>query len=189
MRRRWSADWIWCRSTSNAAETTACRLIPNGENIAACRASTRGTNFQKPSIRYRLKLFERFTSEFNDLASDYAIKTILLCSRSPNDIDIYTGGLAEMPVKGGIIGPLLTCLIGDQFVRVKKGDSFWYERTQGPQKFTAGKIKMFLSKNSPDKSKTKKYFPQLNFIKSSTHLCRQSSAGTRITWSTRSAML
>lgn len=44
-----------------------------------------------------------------------------------------------MPVKGGIIGPLLTCLIGDQFVRLKKGDSFWYERTEGPQKFTSGR--------------------------------------------------
>lgn len=44
-----------------------------------------------------------------------------------------------MPVKGGIIGPLLTCLIGDQFVRLKKGDSFWYERTTGPQKFSSGK--------------------------------------------------
>lgn len=47
-----------------------------------------------------------------------------------------------MPVKGGIIGPLLTCLIGDQFVRLKKGDSFFYERTEGPQKFTSGKNKV-----------------------------------------------
>lgn len=46
-----------------------------------------------------------------------------------------------MPVKGGIIGPLLTCLIGDQFVRMKKGDSFWYERTKGPQKFSSGRIR------------------------------------------------
>lgn len=63
--------------------------------------------------------------------------------RSPHDVDIYTGGLAEMPVKGGIIGPLLTCLIGNQFLRMKKGDSFWYERTVGPQKFTSGKWKSF----------------------------------------------
>ena len=48
--------------------------------------------------------------------------------RNPQDVDIYTGGLAERPIKGGIIGPLLTCIIGDQFIRIKKGDSFWYER-------------------------------------------------------------
>lgn len=45
-------------------------------------------------------------------------------------------------MKGGIIGPLLTCLIGDQFVRMKKGDSFWYERTVGPQKFTSGRLNL-----------------------------------------------
>lgn len=45
-----------------------------------------------------------------------------------------------MPVKGGIIGPLLTCLIGDQFVRLKKGDAFWYERADSPHSFTAGKL-------------------------------------------------
>lgn len=59
-------------------------------------------------------------------------------SRSPHDVDIYTGALAEYPVKGGIIGPLLTCLIGDQYVRLKKGDSYWYERTRGPQRFSKG---------------------------------------------------
>lgn len=69
------------------------------------------------------------------------IMKIYKISRSPRDVDIYTGGLAEMPVKGGIIGPLLTCLIGDQFVRMKKGDSFWYERTKGPQKFSSGRIR------------------------------------------------
>lgn len=64
---------------------------------------------------------------------------MILFNRSPQDVDIYTGGLAEMPVKGGIIGPLLTCLIGDQFLRLKKGDSFWYERTNGTQIFSSGK--------------------------------------------------
>lgn len=43
-------------------------------------------------------------------------------------MDVYTGGLAERPIKGGIIGPLLTCIISDQFLRLKRGDSFWYER-------------------------------------------------------------
>ena len=74
------------------------------------------------------------------------ILKLKISSRTPQDVDIYTGGLAEKPVKGGIIGPLLTCLIGDQFLRLKRGDSFWYERTNGPQKFTSGKSKLNLLK-------------------------------------------
>lgn len=44
-------------------------------------------------------------------------------------------------MEGAIIGPLLTCLVTDQFLRIKKGDSHWYERPVGPQRFTIGKFK------------------------------------------------
>jgi peroxidase len=60
--------------------------------------------------------------------------------RTPQDVDVYTGGLSEPPVEGGILGPLFTCLLGDQFVRLKEGDSYWYERPIGAQKFTDGMI-------------------------------------------------
>lgn len=42
-------------------------------------------------------------------------------------MDLYTGALSEKPINGSILGPTLTCLILDQFVRVKYGDRFWYE--------------------------------------------------------------
>lgn len=53
-------------------------------------------------------------------------------------MDVYTGALSEPPLNGSIVGPLLSCLISDQFLRLKKGDSHWYERSVGPQKFTNG---------------------------------------------------
>lgn len=59
---------------------------------------------------------------------------------SPENVDIYSGALSEPPVKGGIVGPLMTCLLGDQFVRLKQGDSFWYERKRGPQRFTRDQL-------------------------------------------------
>lgn len=52
---------------------------------------------------------------------------ITLFFRDVNDIDLYTGLLSEIPLNGSILGPTITCLILDQFVRIKHGDRFWYE--------------------------------------------------------------
>ncbi|XP_040171209.1 LOW QUALITY PROTEIN: chorion peroxidase [Anopheles arabiensis] len=60
--------------------------------------------------------------------------------REPANVDVYSGALSEAPVRDGIVGPLLTCLIGDQFLRLKQGDSFWYERRRGPQRFTEAQL-------------------------------------------------
>lgn len=47
-----------------------------------------------------------------------------------DDVDLYTGVLSEKPLEGSILGPTLTCLILDQFLRLKIGDRFWYENSQ-----------------------------------------------------------
>ncbi|MGP1912200.1 MAG: peroxidase family protein [Candidatus Hodgkinia cicadicola] len=60
--------------------------------------------------------------------------------RQVDDVDIYSGALSELPIQGGILGPTLTCLISDQFVRLKQGDSFWYENPFLPQGFTTGNV-------------------------------------------------
>lgn len=57
---------------------------------------------------------------------------------SVDDIDLYTGALAEDP-KGRLLGPTLTCLIADQFYRLKVGDRFWYESSDPTLAFTLGK--------------------------------------------------
>lgn len=53
-----------------------------------------------------------------------------------NDIDLYTGALVEPPLEGSLLGPTATCLIVEQFRRLKYGDRFWYENNIGPQAFT-----------------------------------------------------
>uniref|UniRef100_A0A3Q1H162 Myeloid-specific peroxidase n=1 Tax=Acanthochromis polyacanthus TaxID=80966 RepID=A0A3Q1H162_9TELE len=52
---------------------------------------------------------------------------------TPDNIDIWLGGVAEPFVKGGRVGPLFSCLIAGQFQKIRQGDRLWY---QNPGVFT-----------------------------------------------------
>lgn len=63
-----------------------------------------------------------------------------MSSRSVHDIDLFTGGLAEAPLKGAIVGPTFTCLLATQFHYLKKGDRHWYENDLPPSSFTKDQL-------------------------------------------------
>ncbi|KAF7236992.1 Myeloperoxidase [Varanus komodoensis] len=46
---------------------------------------------------------------------------------TPSNIDLWIGAMAEPFVPQGRVGPLLACLIGLQFRKVRDGDRFWWE--------------------------------------------------------------
>ncbi|WAR22365.1 PLSP-like protein [Mya arenaria] len=57
----------------------------------------------------------------------------------PDDIDLYSGGLAEMLLPGSRMGPTFACINARQFQDVKFGDRFWYENNYPRTGFTFGK--------------------------------------------------
>uniref|UniRef100_A0A3B5RAR6 Myeloid-specific peroxidase n=1 Tax=Xiphophorus maculatus TaxID=8083 RepID=A0A3B5RAR6_XIPMA len=52
---------------------------------------------------------------------------------TPDNIDVWLGGVAEPFVPGGRVGPLFSCLIATQFQRIRQGDRLWF---QNPGVFT-----------------------------------------------------
>ena len=48
------------------------------------------------------------------------------------------GGLLEQPLPGAAVGPTFACLLTDQFVRLKRGDRFWYETGDRRLRFSPG---------------------------------------------------
>ena len=84
-----------------------------------------------------LKKPETFSDLKGDLDPD-ALEAISKLYSSVDDVDLYTGALAEVHKSDGIVGPTFTCLIGEQFERTQKGDTFWYENSDQPGSFTEG---------------------------------------------------
>ncbi|KAH8248259.1 hypothetical protein KR038_009704 [Drosophila bunnanda] len=82
----------------------------------------------------KLHSFQQFPSEVGQkLASVY---------RTPDDIDLWVGGLLEKAVDGGVVGITFAEIIGDQFARFKQGDRYYYEYddTINPGAFTPAQL-------------------------------------------------
>ena len=56
---------------------------------------------------------------------------------TPEDLELFSAGLAENPVPGGLLGPTFTCIIGRQFHNIRVGDR-WVLRvalgSEGPRR-------------------------------------------------------
>lgn len=62
--------------------------------------------------------------------------------KTVDDVDLYIGGVSEIPVEGSILGPTFLCLIGDQMARLRRGDRYYFEEVTA--EFTSRKC--FLNK-------------------------------------------
>ncbi|XP_077497256.1 salivary peroxidase/catechol oxidase-like [Amblyomma americanum] len=80
------------------------------------------------------------------------------------DIDLYTGGLSEIPVPGAAIGPTFQCIVADMFHRLKWGDRFYYEHGGQAGSFTQGQLDTIrqttLAKIICENSRIRSHFPR-----------------------------
>ncbi len=51
--------------------------------------------------------------------------------KSPTDVDLFSGGMAERPSPGAAVGPTFLCLLREQFQRLMDGDRFFFAHRNG----------------------------------------------------------
>ncbi|KAL1438784.1 hypothetical protein MTO96_047713 [Rhipicephalus appendiculatus] len=56
------------------------------------------------------------------------------------DVDLFTAGISEFSVPGGIVGPTFSCILGHMFQRLKYGDRFYYEHASQAGSLTSGQL-------------------------------------------------
>ncbi|KAF7490083.1 Chorion peroxidase [Sarcoptes scabiei] len=57
------------------------------------------------------------------------------------DIDLFSGGISELPLTDGIVGPTFACIIGVQFNHLKFGDRFYFEHGQQDGSFSPEQLR------------------------------------------------
>ncbi|XP_014205752.1 peroxidase-like [Copidosoma floridanum] len=120
------------------------KTIPCGLDLVSLNIQ-RGRDHGLPGYtKWRKYCGLKIPHNFGDLKDDMdpaALDSISELYENVDDLDLYTGALAEIHDGDKLLGPTFTCLIADQFKRLQKGDKFWYEFGDHPGSFTEDQLK------------------------------------------------
>ncbi|KZS13261.1 Peroxinectin [Daphnia magna] len=81
--------------------------------------------------------------EFHDLLDVFPpriVEKFEFLYASVDDIDLFIAGVSERPAPGAMVGPTFQCIIADQFLRLKRGDRFFYDLIGQTGSFTEDQL-------------------------------------------------
>lgn len=97
---------------------------------------------------------------------------------------MYTGGLAERPLNGAVVGPTFACLLAKQFQNLRRADRFWYENDIPPSQFTKDQLdeirKVSLARILCDNGDSTDFVQPLSMVASDAYLNAFQYCSTKI---------
>jgi peroxidase len=95
----------------------------------------RGRDHGIPSYnKYRKLCGMEIATQWSDLSAQMSqdnIDKLKEIYQDINDVDLFIGGISENPEDNGLVGRTFQCIIGYQFLILKKGDRFFYDLDLG----------------------------------------------------------
>ncbi|KAK6025338.1 heme peroxidase, partial [Ostertagia ostertagi] len=117
------------RSPQRITSSVTERLF-GGSDMATINIQ-RGRDHGFPSYNEYRKLCQlRPVTSFNEWpeVTEKAVRErVAQLYRTPDELDLYVGGILEEPIEGSLVGPTFACIIAEQFVRLRDGDRFYFE--------------------------------------------------------------
>ncbi|CAG9765153.1 unnamed protein product [Ceutorhynchus assimilis] len=99
---------------------------PFGVDLAAINIQRGRDHGLRPYNDYRELTGLPRIRDFSEYGPELGEK-LRLVYKSPDDMDLWVGGLLEERAPGSLVGPTFRDMIADQFARLKKGDRYFFE--------------------------------------------------------------
>lgn len=131
-----------CAQNAGAFDTTITRDLANrlfeedgkpksGLDLAALNIQRGRDHGLPPYSEYRKRFgltpaVRTFADLYGIMPND-SVNALAFVYRSVNDIDLFTGLMAEIPQPGALVGETTAEIIAEQFSRLRRCDRYWHE--------------------------------------------------------------
>ena len=92
-------------------------------------------------LRRYILLYSHWISRYHSDSTQIVqvVDSFAALYESVDDIDLFIGAISERLAPDALVGPTFQCIIADQFLKLKRGDRFFYDLAGQSGSFTDGR--------------------------------------------------